>query len=142
MKKGYTDDASCYNKAIWTKQRNIAEPEARTVNECDYVVLIRDSDVLAGKGGSAILVALKRTETKHALKQLLATLNQKELQPLWDSQRRVFGRVVCRATPPRIQNTDEYMEVKEAFFCRKGNIKIREESMVEEYDELEMRNRQ
>ena len=78
-------------------------------------------------------------ETRHALKQLLATLRQQELQSLWDSQRRIFGRVVCRSTPPRIQNTDEYMDVKEAFFDRNGNIKIEEENMVEEYDELEQR---
>lgn len=66
-------------------------------------------------------------------------MRQQELQSLWDSQRRIFGRVVCRSTPPRIQNTDEYMDVKEAFFDRNGNIKIEEENMVEEYDELEQR---
>ena len=47
--------------------------------------------------------------------------------------------MVCRSTPPRIQNTDGYMDVKEAFFDRNGNIKIEEENMVEEYDELEQR---
>lgn len=37
---------------------------------------------------------------------------------------------------PRIRNTEEYMGVKEAFYKRKG-IKIAEEKMAEEYDELE-----
>lgn len=64
-------------------------------------------------------------------------MNQKELNPLWDSQRRVFGRIVAKSMPPRIQNTDAYMDVKEAFFARHGNMKIKEENMREEYDELE-----
>lgn len=117
----------------------ITDPEASTVNKCDNVVLLKDSDTSSIKGGTAILVELKGIETRHALKQLLATLRQQELQSLWDNQRRIFGRVVCRSTPPRIQNTDEYMDVKEAFFDRNGNIKIAEENMVEEYDELEQR---
>lgn len=78
-------------------------------------------------------------DTRHALKQLLATLEQQQLQSLWDSQGRVFGRVICRSAPPRIRNTDEYMDVKAAFFARKGNIKIAEEDMEEAYDELEQR---
>lgn len=117
----------------------ITDPEASTVNKCDNVVLLKDSDTPNNEGGTAVLVELKGIETRHALKQLLATLRQQELQSLWDSQRRIFGRVVCRSTPPRIQNTDEYMDVKEAFFDRNGNIKIEEENMVEEYDELEQR---
>lgn len=117
----------------------ITDPEASTVNKCDYVLLVKDSDAPGGQGGTAILVELKGVETRHALKQLFATLNQRELKPLWDSQRRVYGRVVCRSTPPRIQNTDEYLDVKEAFIDRNGNIKIAEENMIEEYDELERR---
>lgn len=49
-------------------------------------------------------------------RQLFATLNQQELQSLRNSQMRVFRRVVCRSTPPRIQNTDEYMDVKVFFY--------------------------
>ncbi len=112
----------------------ITDPEASIVNKCDYVLQIKDS--LKGEGGTVILVELKGKDTKHALKQLQATLNQKELRPLWDSQRRIFGRIVGKSMPPRIQNTDIYMDVKEAFFCRFGNLKIREENMREEYDEL------
>lgn len=108
----------------------ISDPGAETVYKCDNVLLIRDS-------GTAILVELKGSETRHALKQLSATLNQKELQPLWNSQRRVFGRVVCRSSPPRIRNTDEFMDINESFFTRRGNIKIAEENMVEKYDEVE-----
>ncbi len=115
----------------------ITDPEASTVAKCDNVVPIRDAETSVDKGGTAILVELKGVDTKHALEQLSATLNQQQLQSLWDNQRRVFGRVVCRSTPPRIRNTEEYMSVKEAFFERNGNIKIAEENMVEEYDELE-----
>lgn len=113
----------------------ITDPEASKVDKCDYVLLIKDP--LKDKGGTAVLVELKGTDTRHALKQLQATLNQKELNPLWDSQRRVFGRIVAKSMPPRIQNTDAYMDVKEAFFARHGNMKIKEENMREEYDELE-----
>lgn len=115
----------------------ITDPEASTVDKCDNVVLIKDASVSGNKGGTAILVELKGKETRHALEQLFATLNQQQLQSLWDSQRRVFGRIVCKSTPPRIRNTDDFMSVKEAFFKRNGNIKIEEEKMVEEYDELE-----
>lgn len=113
----------------------ITDPEASKVNKCDYVLLIRDSSDT--RGGTAVLVELKGVETKHALKQLHATLKQEELRALWDSQGRVFGRIVCRSTPPRIQNTEEYIDIKEEFFERHGNLKIREESMEEEYNELE-----
>lgn len=115
----------------------ITDPEASTIDKCDNVVLIKDAGVSEGRGGTAILVELKGVDTKHALEQLSATLNQQQLQSLWDNQRRVFGRVVCRSTPPRIRNTEEYMSVKEAFYKRNGNIKIVEEKMAEEYDELE-----
>ncbi len=64
----------------------ITEPEASTVDKCDYVLLIKDPP--EGKGGTAVLVELKGKDTKHALKQLRATLKQKELRCLWDSQRR------------------------------------------------------
>ena len=56
--------------------------------------------------------------------------------PVWNSQRKVFGRIVCKSTPPRIQNTDECMDLKEAFLSLNGNLKIAEEIMMEKYDKL------
>ncbi len=114
---------------FFVDQGIITNPEAGRVYKCDNVLLIKDS-------GTAILVELKGKEIRHALKQLSATLDQKELQTLWDCQKRIFGRVVCRSTPPRIQNTNEYMGIKEDFARRNGNLKIAEENMVEEYDAL------
>ncbi len=117
----------------------ITDPEASTIYKCDYALLVKDSDSTENRGDTVILVELKGGEVKHALKQLQSTLSQKELQPFWDSQKRVFGRIVCRSTPPRIRNIDEYLDVKEALLARHGNLKIREEDMKEEYDELEQR---
>ncbi len=111
----------------------ISDPEASSVNKCDYALLIRDSASSGEKNGTAILVELKGVEVRHALKQLLASLTQNELQPLWNSQRRIYGRVVCKSSPPRIQNTDEFMDAKEAFLLRRGNLKIFEENRIEEY---------
>ncbi len=119
----------CIDKGV------ITDPEAGTVNKCDYALLIRDA--ITDKRGTAILVELKGKDIRHALKQLRETLDQKELSALWNSQRRMFGRIVCKSAPPRIQNTDEFMDVKEAFFDRHGNIKIGEEYMKEEYAKLE-----
>ena len=110
----------------------ITDPEASTNYKCDNALLVRDS-------GIVVLVELKGSDTHHAIKQLSATLLQKDLYPAWSSQRRVFGRVVCRSTPPRIQNTDEYMDLKEELHLLNGNLKIAEEIMVEKYDELGQR---
>ncbi len=110
----------------------ITNPEASTNYKCDNALLVRDS-------GIVVLVELKGSDTHHAIKQLSATLLQKDLYPAWSSQQRVFGRVVCRSTPPRIQNTDEYMDLKEELHLLNGNLKIVEEIMVEKYDELGQR---
>lgn len=114
----------------------VSEPEASSINKCDHLILIKDFDRFSKQEGTAILVELKGRDTRHALKQLYDTLNLQELQPVWKNQRRIFGRVICRSTPPRIRNTEEYLDVKEAFFEHHGNFKIREEKMEEEYDEL------
>lgn len=110
----------------------ITDPEASKGYKCDNALLIRDSDTV-------VLVELKGTDTRHAIQQLAATLFQEKLYPVWKSQQRVFGRVVCKSTPPRIQNTDEYMDLKEALLLLNGNLKIAEEIMVEKYQELGQR---
>ena len=107
----------------------ITEPEASTVCKCDNALLVRDS-------GIVVLVELKGSDTHHAIKQLSATLSQEKLCSAWKSQKKVFGRVVCKSTPPRIWNTDECMDLKETFLSLNGNLKIAEEIMVEKYDEL------
>lgn len=115
----------------------ISGPEANTINKCDYALLIKDSGSLKDGKGTAILVELKGVDVRHAYKQLLATLKQEELQPLWDRQRRIYGRIVCRSMPPRIRNTEECMQAKAAFRCRHGNVKVWEEDMVEKFEELD-----
>lgn len=110
----------------------ITDPEASKVYKCDNVLLVRDS-------GTVVLVELKGSDTRHAIKQLAETLFQEKLHPVWNSQKRVFGRVVCKSTPPRIQNTDEFMDLKESFLSLNGNLKIAEEIMVEKYQELGQR---
>ncbi len=111
----------------------ITEPEASTVCKCDNALLIRDSF------GTVVLVELKGGDVHHAIKQLSKTLFQEQLYPAWSSQKRVFGRVVCKSTPPRIWNTDECMDLKETFLSLNGNLKIAEEIMVEKYNELGQR---
>lgn len=115
----------------------ISDPEASRVNKCDFALLIRDSGSGRDSRGTAILVELKGVDVRHAYRQLLATLSQTELQPLWDGQRRIYGRIICKSTPPRIRNTEECMEAKAAFLRRHGNVKIWEEDRTEKYDELD-----
>lgn len=119
----------------------ISDPEASKVNKCDYALLIKDSDSVRDRKGTAILVELKGVEVRHAYKQLFATLTQEELQPLWDGQRRIYGRIICKSMPPRIRNTEECMEAKAAFIRHHGNVKVWEDDMVEKYDELDLGRR-
>lgn len=115
----------------------ISEPEASTGIKCDFALLVRDDYVEQKRKGTAILVELKGVEIRHALKQLLATLGQKELQALWDEHARVFGRIICKESVPRIRSTEVYADALEAFLRRNGNLKIFEETKTEIYGELE-----
>lgn len=114
----------------------ITNPEASTVNKCDYVLLVRDGVQKGQKRNTAVLVELKGKKVPHALKQLMGTLRQLEFQPVWNSYARVFGRIVCTSSIPRIQSNDDFIEAKEAFLSKGGNLVIREESYVEEYGRL------
>lgn len=75
----------------------------------------------------------KGKQVDHALKQLKATLYQAELAPLWESSARVFGRIVCKASVPRIQRTDAYLAMEEEFRKRGGSLKMQEVVFEEEY---------
>lgn len=114
----------------------ISNPGANAVRKCDYVLLVKDSGAPDGNGGTVVLIELKGQAINQALNQIGETLKLKEMQPLLDSQKRVFGRIVCRSTPPRIRNTDEFLDVQEAFMRRNGQLKIFEESAVEKYADL------
>lgn len=114
----------------------ITDPEASTVNKCDYVLLVKDGAQDGQKRNTAILVELKGKAVLHALKQLMCTLQQPEFQSVWNSYARVFGRIVCTSSIPRIQSNDAFLEAKEEFLLRGGNLVIEEESYQEEYRNL------
>jgi hypothetical protein len=111
----------------------ITNPEASTMNKCDYAILVREGASQTDKKMTAFLIELKGKQVDHALKQLKATLYQAELAPLWESSARVFGRIVCKASVPRIQRTDAYLAMDEEFRKRGGNLKMQEVVFEEEY---------
>ena len=114
----------------------ITNPEADSVNKCDYVILVKDRDKNGKRKNTAILIELKGKAVLHALKQLIATLNQPEFQPAWNDCARVFGRIVCKASVLRIRSNDDFIAAKEAFLLRGGNLEIGEDSYTEEYGKL------
>lgn len=111
----------------------ISNPEASMANKCDYAILVREGTSRAEKKMTAFLVELKGKQVDHALKQLKATLHQTEFKPLWESCNRVFGRIVCTSSVPRIRRTDAYIATAEEFLERGGNLKMEEGAFEEEY---------
>lgn len=88
----------------------ITEPEASTVDKCDYAFVIR------GKGGSpalehAVLVELKGKNLDHACKQIEATLDMPEWKELWKSVGTVHGRIVMSSVP-RTKYSASYLKLK------------------------------
>lgn len=114
----------------------ISNPEASTVMKCDYVILIKEGIGTAGKRNTAILVELKGKDVHHALEQIMAALHQTEFVPVWESCARVYGRIVCKSSVPRIWSTENFITAKEAFLKRGGNLGLKEEEYSEEYRNL------
>lgn len=113
----------------------ITNPEANRINKCDYALILKDKRAV-GEKRTAILIELKGTDVSKALEQLTSTLSQKEFAAVWNSCARVYGRIVCKSSPPRLQSTGRCMTVKEEFLKRGGNLKFGEVAYVEEYKDL------
>lgn len=113
----------------------ITNPEAGSVDKCDFVLWIREGNRRGRKKDTAILIELKGKDIRHAVRQVTETLHQPEFSAAWDNCARVYGRIVC-ASVPRIRSTDEIMDAKEEFLTRGGNLRIKEESYIEEYKAL------
>lgn len=106
------------------------------LSRCDYVLFVRDK---VNRGhGRAIFVELKGCNTKKALKQLIETLKMPEVIELSKKYKKVYGRVVNSSCVPRIQNTGEYLELKELLMMFGGNLKTGEWNFVERYAELDI----
>nr|WP_300816380.1 hypothetical protein [uncultured Acetatifactor sp.] len=113
----------------------ITNPEACTVDKCDYALWVKDGLQRDRKKDTAILIELKGKDVRHAVRQVMETLHQPEFCAAWRECARVYGRIVCTSVP-RIRSNDEIMEAKEEFLMRGGNLVIKEESYIDVYKEL------
>lgn len=113
----------------------ITNPEACTVDKCDYALWVKDGLQRDRKKDTAILIELKGKDVRHAVRQVMETLHQPEFSAAWRECARVYGRIVCTSVP-RIRSNDEIMEAKEEFMMRGGNLVIKEESYIDVYKEL------
>lgn len=113
----------------------ITNPEAGTVDKCDYALWVKDGIQKERKRGTAILIELKGKDIRHAVRQVMETLHRPEFSAAWGECARMYGRIVCTSVP-RIRSNDEIMEAKEEFLMRGGNLLIKEESYTDIYKEL------
>ncbi|MCR4936379.1 MAG: hypothetical protein K5990_07870 [Oscillospiraceae bacterium] len=133
--KTYTLDHSETNLEVLSMHLDGGVNEGKDGRRCDYVFFVRDH-VDRGQG-RVILIELKGGGTRDALNQLSETLDIPEIQALGKDFKRFYGRVVNTSSPPRIQNTPAYMEVKEKLHRLGGNLKTGEWDFVEGYGELD-----
>lgn len=103
--------------------------------KCDYALFVRDN--VDNGYGRAVFVELKGGGTETALKQLLSTLTMPEVIELRRDYKRVYGRIVNTSSAPRIQNTSDYMELKELLLQFGGNLKTEEWDFCELYPDLD-----
>lgn len=107
----------------------ITNPEASQIKKCDYALYFKEDKTM-------ILIELKGTAVKHAVEQLMSTLKQAEFQDMWHQCNKIYGRIVCQSSIPRIRNTELFISAKKEFMARGGNLRIEEQSFVEQYNEL------
>lgn len=100
----------------------------QNMQKCDFLYVIYDQDC-----PTAILVELKGTDIKHAVRQLKASLDRygKTLK------RRICARVVCNSVP-RLYNDPAVKNLKKELMSRyqKGTLAIFENSKDERYSEI------
>lgn len=117
----------------------ITEPEASMQKKCDYAMVIRDGRSrqgdCRGKGNTVILIELKGKNVRTASKQLQLTIDQPEFKAAWETMGRMYGRIVCKSSIPRLRS-EEMICLEEKLRDRGGNLKIREEVFLETYGEL------
>ena len=104
-------------------------------SRCDFALFLNDH-CDEGKG-RAIFIELKGSDTKKALKQLKETMQMDEFKDIHRDYRKAYGRIVCSSSVPRIQNTGEYMDLKEYLKRHGGNLKTKEFSFIEHYAEID-----
>lgn len=135
--KTYTLDQSESNNEVLSMHIDggvIDEPDSC---RCDYAFFVRDR--VDNGYGRAIFVELKGGATRKALKQLIETLNWSEVHELAKVYKKIYCRIVNTSSVPRIQSTNEYMELKEILSKFGGNLKTGEWNFVERYEEIDNR---
>ena len=104
-----------------------------TCDKCDYALFLQDG--VEESKGRAIYIELKGKNTEHAIDQLISTIDKfKDAGGLY---KRVYARIVNASSPPRIQNTESYIDLQEKVMELGGNLKTREMEFVEEYSALD-----
>lgn len=123
-----------------TAKRNVARVhidggviDSQDCMKCDYGLFINP---IAENAGIAILVELKGKDTKHALNQLISTLQLSPFKNLSEVYSHIYGRIVCTGNVPNIQSTDEFLDAKECFASMGGNVRMREYYFEEKIENL------
>lgn len=98
-------------------------------SKCDYLFIVMDESA-----PKSILIELKGKDVNKALKQISATLNY--YGRFFEKMDRTYGRIVCSGSPPRIRNTPEYVELSKRLMRMKGNLKIGERVLEDDYASL------
>ena len=117
-KKDWDFESICYHVDGGIIEKNDAQ------TRCDYALFLKDS---SEKGtGTTILVELKGGDTKKALSQIKETLAMELFRNVPKIYKRVYGRIVAASSVPRIQNTNEFVDLKTILMKLGGNLKIKE----------------
>ena len=109
--------------------------DSAEISKCDYAFFLRDK---AGQNDRrAIFIELKGTDTKRALLQLQETLCANAVRGIRQTHTKLYGRIVNTSGIPRIQSTEEYLDLKELLMHLGGNLKVKEWHFIEKYEELD-----
>lgn len=104
-----------------------------TCDKCDYALFLQDG--VEESKGRAIYIELKGKNTEDAIDQLTSTIDK--FGNAGGLYKKVYARIVNTSSPPRIQNTESYVNLQEKMMKLGGNLKTHEWDFVESYRDLD-----
>lgn len=86
------------------------------INKCDHMMLIKEEEP------TAILVELKGTDVRHAMRQISSTVDL--FSSFWRRMDHVYGRIAAVSAMPRMNADPDYVKLSGKLYKLGGNLKI------------------